>query len=100
MMTGQQPVMSVDEAREFLGLPPIENPSSLAPVVTQAPPPPQRDAPVFNLTMPPAPDTIVHVPGPVAQPDIHISLETPEQKPVTRHVRRDAAGLITEITDG
>jgi HK97 family phage portal protein len=41
LMTGGKPVMSVDEARETLGLPPIEEPSQLEPIASPAQQQPQ-----------------------------------------------------------
>jgi hypothetical protein len=49
--------------------------------------------------MPPLPPAEVTVVQAAAPPDIHVTLENPV-KPVTRHITRDKAGLITAITDG
>jgi HK97 family phage portal protein len=87
-------ILTVDEARAVLNLPPRQEPSAPEPT-----PVVQASAPVFNVTLPPPPEITFTAPPPVQPPDIHVTLESPA-RPVTRTVKRDRAGLITEIVDG
>ena len=56
--------------------------------------------PVINITMPEQPPPVVlntiNVPQ---QPPPTVTVEVPEQKPVTKRVTRDRQGLITEIKE-
>jgi HK97 family phage portal protein len=86
-------LLTLNEARAVLNLPPTTEPVALPVEAAFVP------APVFNVTMPPLPPAEVTVVQAAAPPDIHVTLENPV-KPVTRHITRDKAGLITAITDG
>lgn len=110
IMAGGKAIMSVDEAREFLGLPPIEDPDALnppppAPVVVAPEPAEERSAPVVNLTVP---SPFIHVGEDVTFDANDIATKIGDRlapsfaqltAPVTKTVRRDATGLITAIEE-